>query len=206
MGRVPLLPRYYETLRLPADLPAALRFLRLAVPSRAPVFVFPAESDADSGAWSIAVWLLPGHVLSRGSRRDSQVPGRPLCIYARVSDPGGIRMPGHGGMPTRPPAYVTVRAIRNDHLFGAQYRASMLAVYASWYGSLHRSTQDSLPAAGLALPGGVGYPPGRSQGFARCFRIPSSFSRLRLAQDIIMSQLTKPANENGGETVPADPL
>ena len=32
-GRVPLLPRYYQALRLPVAHPAALRFLRLAVPA-----------------------------------------------------------------------------------------------------------------------------------------------------------------------------
>src|SRR6266478_7128981 len=37
----PLLRRYYETLRLPVVLPALLRFLRLAVPLLAPVFVSP---------------------------------------------------------------------------------------------------------------------------------------------------------------------
>src|SRR5262249_22153993 len=42
---------------------------------------------------------------------------------------------------------------------GAQWTASALAVYASQCGS-HRPTQDSLPAASQALPGGIGYPQG----------------------------------------------
>ena len=40
---------------------------------------------------------------------------------------------------------------------GIQWTALALTVYASQCG-LHRPTQDSLPAAGQALPGGIGYP------------------------------------------------
>src|SRR5271157_3283673 len=43
---VPLAHRYYETLRLPATHFAALRFLRLAIPSLRPLFVPPAP-DAE---------------------------------------------------------------------------------------------------------------------------------------------------------------
>ena len=41
LGLVPPLPRYYEVLRLPAAHFAALRFLRLAIPSLRPWFVPP---------------------------------------------------------------------------------------------------------------------------------------------------------------------
>ena len=41
LGLVPPLPRYYEVLRLPAAHFAALRFLRLAIPSLRPLFVPP---------------------------------------------------------------------------------------------------------------------------------------------------------------------
>jgi len=46
--RFPCPQRYYEALRPPADHPAALRCLRLAVPSRAPVFA-PLRPDAGLG-------------------------------------------------------------------------------------------------------------------------------------------------------------
>ena len=53
---VPLLHRYYGTLRRPAARPAALRFLRLAVPFLASVFVSPAWPGAGQEAWSFWEW------------------------------------------------------------------------------------------------------------------------------------------------------
>ena len=47
---------------------------------------------------------------------------------------------------------------------GLNRKASALAVYASQDGSLH-TTQDSLPAAGQALPGGIKYPQGSNERF-----------------------------------------
>jgi hypothetical protein len=49
-----------------------------------------------------------------GGEQVSQVPGEPLCIYARVFDPGGTNTPGHSGVLTRPPAMKTVRATREE--------------------------------------------------------------------------------------------
>ena len=77
---VPLLQRYYETLRLPADLPAALRFLRLAVPSPAPAFVSPSKPDAGLRAWSF-------------------VPG---CSHARCVEMEPQDLPGSWGTPIVP--------------------------------------------------------------------------------------------------------
>src|SRR5271157_2618375 len=58
LGLVPPLPRYYEVLRLPAAHFAALRFLRLAIPSLRPWFV-----PSDPGVTRQAEWTmseLPG--------------------------------------------------------------------------------------------------------------------------------------------------
>jgi hypothetical protein len=56
------------------------------------------------------------------------------------------------------PAERTTRAPHDAIFLSRLYpRASTLAVYASRCGSL-RPTQDSLPAASQALPGGIGYP------------------------------------------------
>jgi hypothetical protein len=57
---------------------------------------------------------------------------------------------------------------------GLNRRASALAVYASWGGSPHRAPQDSLPGAGQALPGGIGYPQGPDERFQRRSRYTSS--------------------------------
>jgi hypothetical protein len=58
---------------------------------------------------------------------------------------------------------------------GLDNMASALAVYASPRGSPQR-TQDSLLAAGQALPDGIGYPQGSDERFPRCFlhRFPLS--------------------------------
>ena len=74
---VPRLQRYYEALRLPAAHFAALRFLRLAIPSLRPWFV-PRGPDAEP--W-ISLELVTRYLqpaLLDGSGRISQVPGEPL--------------------------------------------------------------------------------------------------------------------------------
>src|SRR5262249_61780540 len=53
LGTVPLVQRYYETLRLPTPHFAALRFLRLAIPSLSSRDSSPVAQDAGRGsAWS----------------------------------------------------------------------------------------------------------------------------------------------------------
>jgi len=52
-------------------------------------------------------------------------------------------------------------------LSGLHHTAWSLAVYASPPGLPQESTQDSLPTAGQALPGGIGYPLGLNTRFQR---------------------------------------
>jgi len=53
LGTVPPIQRYYETLRLPAARLAALRFLRLAIPSLCPLFVPSGSGHGAAGSsWS----------------------------------------------------------------------------------------------------------------------------------------------------------
>ena len=71
------------------------------------------------------------------------------------------------------------RGPRDDHdegsprvvISGLNRTASDLAVYAS-QGWSPPTTQDSLPAAGQALPDGIGYPQGSIERF-RAFRLSS---------------------------------
>jgi hypothetical protein len=73
-------------------------------------------------------------------------------------------------------------------LSGLNDTALVLAVYAS-QGPLLAPTQDSLPVAGWALPGGIGYPQGCDERFQRCYTL-SSFPELRLAQcQCVLKQL-----------------
>ena len=63
---------------------------------------------------------------------------------------------------------------------GLNRTAFGLAVYASW-GRLPAATQDSLPAAGPALPGGIGYPQGSDERFraVSCSPFPSFLAQGR---------------------------
>jgi hypothetical protein len=154
-------PRFAGTTRRSDSLrtfPPPFVFLRLAVPfpvrllSSLPSGPTPTR---EPGALGLAA---PRQLFREWSRRVSQVPGQLSRTYARVLDPGGTDMPGQYGMPTRPPDCNTPRAPATTMISGLDVRASVLAVYASWCGSPHRCTQDSLPAAGQLCRVGLGYP------------------------------------------------
>jgi hypothetical protein len=152
---VPLLRRYYEVLRRPAAPLAALRFLRLAIPSGASVFVSPTRSGADLGPGAFGTGN-PNASRKDGNDRASPVPGEPLCAYAVFSDPG--RTPASGPtMPRRGPRSFDDEGSQQEVISGLTRTASALAVYAS-SGGLPHHTQDSLPVAGQALPDRIGYP------------------------------------------------
>ena len=102
VGRVPPFHRYYEAFRLPAGLPAALRFLRLAVPSRAPAFVSPFKPDAGLRAWSIGSGC-SAPAVSRWSRRVSQVPGQPAAPMPGSPTPAGQTRQAMTTCPRGPP-------------------------------------------------------------------------------------------------------
>ena len=51
-GQFPRFIRYYEALRLPAVHLAALRFLRLAIPSLRPLFVPNSSGQSCGSTWS----------------------------------------------------------------------------------------------------------------------------------------------------------
>src|SRR5262249_43355855 len=89
IGCVPPLRRCYSAFRPPADRPAAL--LCPSVGSTIPVRLLsslPADPTPTCGPGAFGSGC-PTPVVSRWSRRVSQVPGQPSCTYARVSDPGG---------------------------------------------------------------------------------------------------------------------
>src|SRR4051812_36343556 len=85
-GRVPPPPRYYGALRIPAARLAALRCLRLAIPSFRPVFV-----PVGLGRGPRINLELVSRVSNRhcdGNGRVSQVPERPSYPCALFWDPG----------------------------------------------------------------------------------------------------------------------
>ena len=107
----------------------------------------------------------PRRFSSRGNVRVSQVPGEPQCARALFSDPGGRRY-------AKPVAALSCcLASLNSHgsheyiSFEAQSHGSRARCLRFEGHSCLRPTQDSLPAGGQPLPGGIGYPPGSSRGF-----------------------------------------
>ena len=91
LGLVPPLQRYYEVLRLPAAHFAALRFLRLAIPSLRPWFVPPPAPDAEP--W-INLELVGGisSRLARWKRQGLPSSRRNPCDHSPYSsDPGVTR-------------------------------------------------------------------------------------------------------------------
>ena len=99
-GQVPPPQRYYGTLRLPAAHLAALRFLRLAIPSFVPCSSPPTRDRAVDQPGVGKPGLQAGS--HDGDGRVSQVPERPSCPCALFLDPGrtevrqAIAAPRHG--------------------------------------------------------------------------------------------------------------
>jgi hypothetical protein len=140
-GPVPPLPRYYGTLRLPAAPLAALRYLRLAIPSFRPSFV-----PVGLGRGPRINLELVSRVSGRhfdGDDRVSQVPGDPSCALALFFDPGGI---GHARPLRRADAVPAADKSEDSHekLSGLNRTAWTLAVSASQGGSpLHHARRAS---------------------------------------------------------------
>ena len=76
LGLVPPLPRYYEVLRLPAAHFAALRFLRLAIPSLRPLFVppGPGRGAVDQSGVGRRYLQPPGSMETTGSPKFPEEP------------------------------------------------------------------------------------------------------------------------------------
>lgn len=115
--------------------------------------------------------LSPRRLLSDGNDRASHVPGEPAVPMPCSSTPAGSSAPGLFGATTRPPLEPRRRLPRS------QFRGSITRPGHS-LSTLRRmdcstTTQDSLPAAGQALPDGIGYPLGSSERFPSC-PIPST--------------------------------
>ena len=76
LGLLPPLQRYYEVLRLPAARFAALRFLRLAIPSLRPLFVSPGpgRGAVDQSGVGRRYLQPPGSMEEAGSPKFPEVP------------------------------------------------------------------------------------------------------------------------------------
>jgi hypothetical protein len=181
-GVVPRLQRYYEALRFPAPVSPRFVVLRLAIPRCASVVCSPPIQNAQSVGQGLRV-PVPSPDWHRGECRASQVPGEPWCASAVFVDPGGTGSTRPIAVFRRGPRCVQSEGSPLVVLSGLSGTALALAVYASQGGLLH-ATQDSLPAAGQALPGGIEYPQSSYERFPRCSRyISSSFPKLSWRKD-----------------------
>ena len=132
LGLVPPLQRYYKVLRLPAAHFAALRFLRLAIPSLRPLFVPPAP---DAEPW-INLELVGGisSRLARWKRQGLPSSRRNPCDHSPYSSDPGVTRQAEWTMSELPGA-----APATDHdegsprvvISGLNRTAFDLAVYAS---------------------------------------------------------------------------
>ena len=132
LGLVPPLQRYYEVLRPPAAHFAALRFLRLAIPSLRPLFVPPAP---DAEPW-INLELVGGisSRLARWKRQGLPSSRRNPCDHSPYSSDPGVTRQAEWTMSELPGA-----APATDHdegsprvvISGLNRTAFDLAVYAS---------------------------------------------------------------------------
>ena len=93
----PCFTRYYETLRLPAALPAALRCPSLGGTTSVRLCLCSRRARRRCWwAWSFRVWQPHGQIFRDGDDRISQVPGEPRLRLCPVLRPRRDRThPGH---------------------------------------------------------------------------------------------------------------
>lgn len=91
LGKVPLLPRYYETLRLPV--PVSLNSVSFVQEYRCPlVCLLPCKHSGSSQGLQEFGLRYPRPGFFNGDNKTSQVPGEPTYQRALLLDPGGTLM------------------------------------------------------------------------------------------------------------------
>ena len=176
-GRVPPPQRYYGTLRLPATRLAALRCLRLAIPPFVPGSSPPARDIAVDQPGVFKPGLQPAVTTEMaGSLR---FPSDPLVPTPCSRTPVG---PMHARPLRRlgaAPACVNNGGSRKQRFRGsiARHWDSLFTLRREGHPS---ATQNSLPAAGQALPGGIRLPAGLHEKFPSSSLFPLSRAYLTL--------------------------
>src|SRR5438552_1501386 len=178
---VPLLPRYYEVLRRPTAPRAALRCLRLALPTRAPVFVSPASPTP---AWGLEFSGLATpqtdsfEMETAGTPRFLENPSVPMPCSLTPEGPNssGHKRSRHGPRTQHGEgSYKTV-------ISGLNGTASALAVYASFARLLASKRKTRFWLLAKLYQTGLVTRRVPTKGFQDVSYISSSFPKLRLAQ------------------------
>ena len=178
-GEFPCFNSTIKALRLPAAPPAALRCRRLAVPRFHSLCSLLDGRVHRQGLELVTRCLRPG--FCRGNDRTSQVPGEPqlsVCTCSKPT-PAGLLAPDHYGAAAWP-------LVEQKQRLPRKVFRSSIAWLSDSLSTLRRTgypaaTQDSLPAAGQALPDGLSTRRIPMKGF-RVAYIPSPFPKLCLAQ------------------------
>ena len=173
--RVPRLLRYYQ-----GAMTSCRPFRRTSFPSlgdTTPALEFrPHRGRALPRAGLLELvtrYLQPGIV--QWKRQDLLRSWGTPCALALLSDPGRTGASGQHDASARPP-----QCPRRRLLHGS-FRGSITRL-RHWLSTLRRpgrpdTTQDSLPAAGQALPDGIVYPQGSNKRFRGVSYISASFSK-----------------------------
>jgi hypothetical protein len=99
--------------------------------------------------------LTRGAEIDGGDTQACQVPGEPHGDRAGFSDPGGTALPGPYGRAGAAPACAHGRGSHDETNFGAEWAGSKHTLSTLRPAGRPVRTQDSLPAAGQTLPGGL---------------------------------------------------
>jgi hypothetical protein len=156
--RVPQLQRYYGAVRLPV--PLSPRFVAFAWRYPAVCLLFRSRRSRHPTAGLGFVFRSPPPEVAAGRQSGPpRFPDNPLSLCP-VLRPRQDRTHQAIAVCRHGPRYVHNEGSHESiQLSRLNRTASGLAVYAS-SGVLPRKTQNSLPAAGQALPDGIGYPQG----------------------------------------------
>jgi len=165
-----------KALRLPAAHPAALRFLRLAVPQLALALFAPRRTSAPLRP-GVGDPVAPAGMLPR-KRQDLPSSWKTPIVRLHMFHTDAGRTAGTRPLQCRGVALVhrTAKAPAKG-LSALNFMAFGLAVYASQCG-LPRPSQDSLPAAGQSPPDGLSTRKVPLKGFRSAIYITSSFPKL----------------------------
>ena len=170
-----------KALRLPAAPLAALRFPSFGDTRGARMFRSRHRCVPRRRAWGWSLGI-PLREFFLGDGRISHVPGEPrlcLCPALRPRRIGIVR-------PLRRADAAPILTTRKATAMN--FRGSITRLW-HWLSTLCRmghptATQDSLPAAGPALPDGLGYPQGSDERFSMCVTSHSPFPSFHGARSV----------------------
>jgi len=165
-----------RVLRLLAAHPAALRFLRLAVPRMHSLRSLLGGRVRHRSLELVIRYLHPGNC--RGNDKISQVPGEPRLSVCTCSNPtpAGLLAPDHYGAAVWPLNAQVQRLPRWVFRRSIAWLSNSLSTLRR--GRCLPSTQDSLPVAGQALLGGLSTRMVPLKGFRVVNYISSPFPKL----------------------------